>query len=106
MAMVQNQLHSSLVKDLEAALTSTSTSNHGADNGFNKDKTIPSTSQKGDEPKIMNTTENNLIKIIPYEANITKVWHFFHLFMKSDCFLFLVIEKVLRPFDVIAVRTL
>lgn len=69
MAMVvQNQLHNSLVEHLEAAAATISTI-HSAENGFNANA-----NQKGDGPKIMNTTiENDLIKIIAYEANITKV---------------------------------
>lgn len=84
MAMVQNQLHNSLVESFETmALTTTMTTMttttpsstiHSAGNGSNGDNNISNANQKGDGPKIMNTTENDLIKIIPYEVNITKVF--------------------------------
>lgn len=61
MAMVQNQKHNSLVEDLEMALKTSS--NHGADNGFNNK-----------DENISNASQNDRIKIIPYEANITKVF--------------------------------
>lgn len=75
MAMVQNQLHNSLVENLETSALTTSTSTiHSADNGFDGDTTISNANQTGAGPKIMNATQSDLIKIIPYEANSTKVF--------------------------------
>lgn len=81
MAMVQNQLHNSLVEKLETTALTTSTSTiHSADNGSDGDIAISNANQMGAGPKIMNAAQSDLIKIIPYEANITKVfmvafWH-------------------------------
>lgn len=99
--MVQNKLHNSLVENLETAMVlATSTAIHSADNGFNGDDNISNAKQKGDGPKIMNTTENDLIKIISYEANITMVryhsWLHFDILMlkRLPLFYFLVFEKM------------
>ena len=70
MALVQNPLHNSIVEHLKTVLTTSSM--HGAENE-EEEKTISNPNQRGVEPKIMKITENNRIKIIPYEANITKV---------------------------------
>lgn len=72
MTLVQNQLHNNLVENLREVLETTTI--HDAENGSNEDKgCIFNASQKGGGPKILNATENDLIKIIPYEANVTKV---------------------------------
>lgn len=73
MALVESPLHSSLVEDLQMALTAT-LSNDDANNGFNENESSFNAIQKGAGPKIIiNATENVLIKIIPYEAKVTKV---------------------------------
>lgn len=69
MTLAENQLHSSSVENLRTALTMSTIHGVGDESNENKSNVI----QKGGASKIMNDTANDLIKIIPYEANITKV---------------------------------
>lgn len=73
MVLVENPLHNGLVETLQTTLKTTSSTRDGAENGFTEDKSIFNANQKGAGPKIINDTENALIKIITYESNVTKV---------------------------------
>lgn len=71
MLHAQHPLFDGIVKDVTMSVAVHSP-NYGVNDGVNRDTTMYSITQKVIEPKIINTSKNEQIKIVSYDAN-TKV---------------------------------
>ncbi|XP_055325490.1 cilia- and flagella-associated protein 206 [Sitodiplosis mosellana] len=67
MLLAHNHSYSSCVRDLQALTTSP---NYGVNGDVNGDKSSYGAGQKVGQPKIMNGSNNEQIKIVPYELNL------------------------------------